>query len=96
MSGSLMVNTESLSNYGEYLTSMVSVLNDKITSLDSKMALIRENWLDEGGASFKAEFSKFIQDAKKINVEIDKLGKFAGKMSSEYDTILREHCARME
>ena len=96
MGDSLMVNTERLSECGNYFVSSVATLDAKLSSLDTKMSVITNNWLDEGGSIFKSEFSKFITEAKKINVEIEKLGTYASDMSDRYDTILQEHYARME
>ena len=92
---SLKVSIGELKNYGDYLVSSVSILNEKLDGLSKCMAKLDSSWTDVDGESYISKFSTFINDAKKINNEIDGLGKFATSMSGKYETILLNHLDRM-
>ena len=96
MSDSLKVNTETLTEYGNYLKSSVTTLDAKLGALDTNNSSVTNSWLDEVGTMYKDKFSSFINDAKKINVEIEKLANYALDISSRYETILQDHYSRME
>ena len=92
---SLKVSTEELKSFGNYLTSSVTSLNEKLESLSTKMATLDSSWLDKDGTSYIAKFESFINNSKKINTEIDNLGKYALSMGNNYETILSNYLSRM-
>ncbi len=92
---SLKVSTEELKSFGNYLTSSVTSLNEKLESLSTKMATLDSSWLDNDGTSFITKFESFINNSKKINTEIDNLGKYALSMGNNYESILSKYLSRM-
>lgn len=85
-SDGLMVDTDQLANLGSKLTS--TEFGEELNSLQKKMSTIQGSWLDSEGSHFSQTFASFISDAQKITQEIVSLGKFASKMSTDYEQIV--------
>lgn len=84
-----------VSELGNYLTTSVTTLNDKLDCLSGKIASLDSSWLDADGESYVSKFNRFINNSKSINKEIDGLGKYASKMAEQYESILKNHLSRM-
>ena len=92
---SLKVSTGEVRNIGKYFTSSVSTLNEKLSDLSNCMSTLSDSWVDKDGESYVSKFSSFIENAKKINDEIDRLGRYATYMADNYESILKSHLDRM-
>ena len=92
---SLSVNTEELKNLADYLTTSITTLDTTLDELSENMQKLDSSWMDLDGVSYISKFNDFVKDFKKINMEIDILGKFASSMTNNYENILNSHLSRM-
>ena len=90
----LMVDTEKLTGLGDDLAA--STFDKDFEALKNKMSTITESWLDVEGSHFSETFSSFMDDAKKINAELVKLGGFARNMSSGYEKTVQDYSNKLD
>ena len=91
----LDVDTGKLISHGNYLISCSSILDSALDSLDTEMKKISDGWNDSDGKDFQLNFSNFIKEAKKIDTEIELLGKYALKTAGKYEQLLNKSIEMM-
>lgn len=87
--GSLLVDTDKLTSYGEYLFNTKESLDSLLDALDKAMQGISSSWNDEASAELITGFSSFITTAKSIGTDLQSLGTFAKGQAAKYDEILK-------
>lgn len=91
----LQVDSDQLTDYGNYLIASKEALNTLLDSLNTQMSKITSGWSDNDGLAFQGKFATFIAEAQQISDDIEALGKFAVSEASKYDTILAESVTMM-